>query len=95
MKKRIFKVLAVAAFTMVAGYNVYQSNNETEGMSELMLANVEAIAYGENIQLQCDGGSIVVKCQRTCFQCFRTWVATNGYGKAVGIRGKCLCGASY
>ena len=47
MKKNLLKVLAVAAFAMVAGYNVYQSNNETEGMSELMLANVEALADGE------------------------------------------------
>ena len=47
MKKRIFKGLAITAFAMVAGYNVYQSNNEVKGMSELMLANVEALAQGE------------------------------------------------
>lgn len=29
---------------MIAGYNMYQSNSKTEGMSELMLANVEALA---------------------------------------------------
>ena len=33
---------------MIAGYNVYQAHSETEGMSELMLANVEALASGEN-----------------------------------------------
>ena len=37
---------------MIAGYNMYQSNSKTEGMSELMLANVEALAgyeYNPNI----------------------------------------------
>ena len=47
MKKDFLKVLAVAAFAMIAGYNVYQAHSETEGMSELMLANVEALAAGE------------------------------------------------
>lgn len=93
--KNIMKLAFVAAITAVAGYNVYKSQSEMNGMSEFALANVEALAYGENIQLQCDGGSLVVKCERTCFQCFRTWTAINGYGKAIGIRGKCLCGASY
>lgn len=45
MKKFILSVVAVAAF---ASYNVYRSNNnETEGMSDTMLANVEALAGGE------------------------------------------------
>ena len=48
MKKYLLKGLAVAAFAMIAGYNMYQSNSKTEGMSELMLANVEALASGEN-----------------------------------------------
>ena len=48
MKKTLLKSLAVAAFAMIAGYNVYQAHSETEGMSELMLANVEALAGNEN-----------------------------------------------
>ena len=50
MKKFILSVVAIAAF---ASYNVYRSNNnETEGMSDTMLANVEALAgyeYNPNI----------------------------------------------
>ena len=52
MKKTILKCLVVATFAMIAGYNMYQSNSKTEGMSELMLANVEALAgyeYNPNI----------------------------------------------
>ena len=50
MKKNFLRILAIAAF---ASYNVYRSNNnETEGMSDTMLANVEALAgyeYNPNI----------------------------------------------
>ena len=52
MKKYLLKGLAVAALAMIAGYNVYESDSKTEDMSELMLANVEALAgyeYNPNI----------------------------------------------
>lgn len=43
--RKILIAVAIAAF---ASYNVYRSNNdETEGMSDTMLANVEALAAGE------------------------------------------------
>lgn len=47
MKKILLAAVAVAAFAMFATYNVCQSNNETEGMSDTMLANVEALANEE------------------------------------------------
>ena len=53
MSKTISKTLAVVAFAMIAGYNVYQAHSETEGMSELMLANVEALAAGEGVGITC------------------------------------------
>ena len=40
------KIAFVAAFATVAGYGVY-TNQRTETMSDLMLANVEALASGE------------------------------------------------
>lgn len=45
MKKILLGVVAIAA---LASYNIYRSNNETENMSDTMLANVEALAAGEN-----------------------------------------------
>ena len=50
MKKNILKTTLVAAFALLAGYNVYNSQ-KSDMMSELVLANVEALADGE------DGGS--------------------------------------
>ena len=62
--KKILKMAFVAAFAAVAGYGVY-TNQQSEAMSELMLANVEAIAQGES------AGS------RECWQT----ISTNGNGR--------------
>ena len=40
------KVAFVVAYTAIIGYSVY-SNQSTESMSELMMANVEALATPE------------------------------------------------
>lgn len=44
--KKITKIAFVVAFVAVAGYGVY-TNQKSETMSDLMLANVEALASGE------------------------------------------------
>ncbi len=46
MKKNILKVTLVAAFALIAGYNVYTSQKSDVEMSDLALANVEALADG-------------------------------------------------
>ena len=50
MKKNFLRILAIAAIAMFAGYNVYWSELKIEGMSELALKNVEALAIGESSQ---------------------------------------------
>ena len=47
MGKEFFAALIVAVAATFAGYNIYQSQ-EKETMSDLMLANVEALANGES-----------------------------------------------
>ena len=42
------KCLVIVAVAIFAGYNVSQFKVETEGMSDTMLANVEALARVEN-----------------------------------------------
>lgn len=44
--KKFVKIGFVAVFAAIAGYGVYTSQ-KTEGMSDLALANVEALADGE------------------------------------------------
>ncbi len=46
MKTNILKVTLVAAFALVAGYNVYNSL-KSDAMSDVALANVEALARPE------------------------------------------------
>lgn len=46
MKKYIIRAAFVAAFALMAGYSVYTSQQE-KTMSDLALANVEALASGE------------------------------------------------
>ena len=44
---KIVKFAFAAAFAMFATYNVCQSNTETEETSDMVLANVEALAGNE------------------------------------------------
>ena len=53
MKRNIIRVALLAVFTFVAGYGVYTSQKET-AMSDLAMANVEALASGEDGNYDCD-----------------------------------------
>ena len=72
--KNIMRITMVAAFALFAGYNMYQSNSKTEGMSELMLANVEALAGGENGSFNCRWDSSYTICypngSQLCYPCY-------------------------
>lgn len=46
--KKIIKVAFVAAIAAIAGYGVY-ANQKADAMSDLVLANVEALVRGEII----------------------------------------------
>lgn len=59
--ENIAKVTLVVVFTTIIGYGVYTSQKIDSSMSELMLANVEALADGEypaspNPGSDCKGG---------------------------------------
>ena len=47
MKRKLLSMVVVAIVAIVAGYNVYISQNETK-LSDLALANVEALADNES-----------------------------------------------
>ena len=51
--KKIMRVAFVAAFAAIAGYGIY-TNQKVDTMSDLMLANVEALASGEGGSSDCD-----------------------------------------
>lgn len=56
MKKNSLKVTLVAAFALFAGYNVYTSQ-KSETISDLVLANAEALADGRE-GFDCKNGCI-------------------------------------
>lgn len=60
--EKFLKFAFVAAFAATAGYSVYASQ-KSETMSELALANVEALARDEVEQIKCNqamGGTCVL-----------------------------------
>ncbi|MFC2355062.1 MAG: NVEALA domain-containing protein [Capnocytophaga ochracea] len=66
MSKKIFAILIVAVVAVFAGYNVYQSQ-KGEMMSDLMLANVEALARYE-INPDCPNGCTSASSYCYCFK---------------------------
>ncbi|KKB54442.1 hypothetical protein HMPREF1212_00155 [Parabacteroides sp. HGS0025] len=65
MKKKIFGVALIAAMAVAAGWNFNQNKNETK-LSDLAMANVEALAGCETIT----GGS--------CWMSSYTWRCCEG-----------------
>ena len=53
MNKKLIRLAFAAAFVAIAGYGIY-ANQKTDSMSELMLANVEALANDETLSGDCD-----------------------------------------
>lgn len=51
--KKFMRIAFVAAFAAIAGYGVY-TNLKTDVMSDLALANVEALARNEVDQIKCN-----------------------------------------
>lgn len=62
------KVAFAAAFVAVAGYGVY-TNQNTDSMSDLMLANVEALARYE-VNPDCPNGCTSASSYCYCFQIY-------------------------
>ena len=55
--KKMIKIAFVAAFAAIAGYGVY-ANQKTDVMSDLALANIEALADGGEGSGDCYGCAI-------------------------------------
>lgn len=66
---KLTKIAFVAAFAVVAGYGVYE-NQKADTMSDMMLANVEALARYE-INPDCPNGC--TSCDFALCYCFRIY----------------------
>ena len=93
MKTKLIIGFIAVAVSALAGWNINKSQNEAF-LSELALANVEALASGE-IVIECDNSSMAIRCQKTCLSCGTVWTAIGGYGLSGKMKGQCTCGALY
>ena len=82
MKKRIFNVGVFVAVALVAGYNVY-SSQKSDDMSDMALANVEALASGEGSSGTCRWSRVY-----DSYGCVYHNCVSNGSGNV------CSCGAT-
>lgn len=60
MNKKLYAIILLAVVSMFAGYNVYQNLKSDVTLSDLALANVEALADDE-INPLCPNGCITKK----------------------------------
>ena len=93
MKTKLIIGFIAVAVAALAGWNINKSQNEAF-LSELALANVEALASGE-IVIECDNSSMAIRCQKTCLSCGTVWTAIGGYGLSGKMKRQCTCGALY
>lgn len=73
--KKMIKIAFVAAFAAIAGYGIY-ANQRADAMSDLVLANVEALARGEISNPGCDPSWDKECC--VCFGVHHTYARANG-----------------
>ncbi|WP_455592668.1 NVEALA domain-containing protein [Bacteroides sp.] len=74
MRKKLFAALIVAAGMMFAGYNIVQSQNSKNSLSDLLTANVEALARGEIPEVEITCGAISGQCWAAYGDCYVSWV---------------------
>lgn len=99
MKKIFFNVIFVAVIAVVAGINVFNAQ-KTEILSDVAMANVEALAQvqnsGSTITGNCFGSIVTVtECRVICWQCGFIWLPEERQPKssARNVEGKCgVCG---
>ena len=101
MKRKMFLGIAALAVAVVSGYNVYQARTSTKGLSDLALANVEALARIEDNNSTIVGEcwksyTMITECHVKCI-CGEIWYPERRQQQSVArnVRGKCgRCGNS-
>ena len=90
--KKIYIAIAVVLLA-VAGVATVLAVRSHNRMDDFFRANVEALTNMEDaVQIGCDHYSVTIICKTTCSNCGKSWTTLQGYGHAVGLKGKCTCG---
>ena len=96
--KKLFGTIAIVAIVAAESWNYNQSLNEVE-LSDLALANVEALAYSEGgITGDCNSSTVITtECKAVCI-CGTIWYPSPRVPKAVAanVSGSCpRCGSTH
>lgn len=75
MNIKVLKCAVAAVFVAAAGYGVYQTQVEDMAMSEIALANVEALGWGE--------GQCAEWIMKKCYDDFSTEYGPHYYASCV------------
>lgn len=73
--KKIIKIAFVAAFAAIAGYGVYTSQKSNMEMSDLAMANVEALANDESNCHNTNGYTAFTNRGGGAYDCCYIWVS--------------------
>lgn len=96
MRKKLFYVVVFVILIVFSGYSIHKSNMTSLNLSNLALANIEALADpDETLKIGCDKYSVVIKCKYMCSSCYTIWTTSDGYGNSTGLSGRCTCGRMY
>ena len=100
MKKKILKATFVVIVGLIGGINVYNAQ-KTEVLSDVAMANVEALAQTENpnstIIGECWRSYVVIEeCYVECSKCGKKWYPEESELNSVArnVSGQCSCGNS-
>lgn len=91
MKEKLIIGFVAVFVAALAGWNINKNQNEMI-LSELALANVEALAQGE-ATAEC-GNMTPVICKATCSRCGKVYETKEAPGPASKVEGTCSCGGT-
>ena len=95
MKRLLFSV-AIAAALGAGSFAGFRALNPAERqLSDIELANIEALAEGEGfatISILCDKMQLFQTCAVKCNSCGKQYIALDPIGLAVAVSGQCSCG---
>lgn len=94
MKKKFIRFALVITATLGITMMLYSHKSEQK-LTDVQLANIEALAQSENMQIECDNYSVIIKCKKMCMYCGAVWTTFQGYGNAGRLIGTCRCGVTY
>lgn len=95
MKRNIVKSIAAIATVTLGFAFIAIPHKSNPQLTDVQLANIEALAQSESMLIECDNLSPIIKCKKMCMYCGTIWTTLQGYGNPGRLKGTCKCGVTY